>query len=128
MQPSPIRKRRPRTNRTASEPTTQKNLDERTGEISDTVISNNGDGSKVLNTVGAIIYDFTSVYPDATIYIQGSTPSRTRWYQMNINTFHQEIGISFKIHGYRNNQWELFQKGVNYTAFTGKRHEIFLYQ
>ena len=60
------------------------------GEISDTIVSNNGDGAKVLATVANIIHDFARVHEDVTIFIRGSTLSRTRWYQMNINVaFHQ---------------------------------------
>ncbi|HEV2480620.1 MAG TPA: hypothetical protein VGS79_13180 [Puia sp.] len=103
-------------------------LDERTGEISDTVISNNGDGPKVLNTVGAIIFDFTAVFREARIYVEGSTPSRTRWYQMNLTAFYEEINNSFMIYGNRNNKWEPFQSGVNYMAFLGQRRPIPLYQ
>lgn len=103
-------------------------LDERTGEISDTVISNNGDGPKVLNTVAAIIHDFTAMYPDASVYVEGSTPSRTRWYQMNINAFYEEISYSFELYGNRNNKWEPFRSGNNYRAFMGRRREIPLFQ
>lgn len=103
-------------------------LDERTGEISDTVISNNGDGPKVLNTVGAIIFDFTTVFPEASIYVEGSTPSRTRWYQMNLNAFYEEINNSFQLYGNRNNKWETFRSGVNYMAFIGHRRPFPLFQ
>lgn len=37
-------------------------LNEETGEISDSVVSNNGDGDKVLVTVAQIIYYFTGIY------------------------------------------------------------------
>lgn len=62
-------------------------LDESTGEISDTVVINNGDGDKVLVTVANIIHDFTNVYLDAAVFIQGTTPARTRRYQMGINKY-----------------------------------------
>jgi len=60
-------------------------LNEMTGEISDTIVSNNGDGDKVLLTVANIIYDFTDVYIGVAVFIQGTSPSRTRRYQMGIN-------------------------------------------
>ena len=62
-------------------------LNESTGEISDTVVSNNGDGDKVLRTAARIIYDFTDIHHGAAVFIQGSTPSRTRTYQMGINKY-----------------------------------------
>jgi len=36
-----------------------------TGDIDDTIISNNGDSEKVLTTVAATIYAFTDKYPEA---------------------------------------------------------------
>ena len=62
-------------------------LDEETGDISDTTISNNGDGDKVLRTVAAIIYHFTSAYMSASVFIQGTNAARTRRYQMGINKY-----------------------------------------
>lgn len=52
-------------------------LNESTGEINDTITSNNDDGDKILITVASIIYDFTSVYLEAAVFIQGTTASRT---------------------------------------------------
>lgn len=95
--------------------------DQATSDINDTAISNNGDGTKVLSTVAAIIHDFTMVFRDAVIYIEGSTPARTRWYQMNINGYWNEINELFRIQGHRGGKWEPFQKGVNYSAFMGQR-------
>ena len=47
--------------------------DKLTGVIDDKVISNNGDSEKVLATVVATVYAFTDRYPDALIYVTGST-------------------------------------------------------
>jgi hypothetical protein len=99
-------------------------LDENTADISDTVVSNNGDGVKVLATVAIIVYDFTAVYRDAAIYIEGSTPARTRWYQMNIGAHFVEINTIFEIYGFHNGQWESFKKGINYKAFMGQRRQL----
>jgi hypothetical protein len=95
--------------------------DERIDDINDTVVSNNGDGQIILATVAAIIYDFTVKFPEATIFIEGSTPVRTRWYQMNINAHWIEISQSFNIYGSKKGLWESFKKGINYEAFLGKR-------
>jgi hypothetical protein len=72
-------------------------LDEATGEISDTVVSNNGDGDKVLITIASIIYDFTGIYTGAAVFIQGTTPARTRRYQMGINKFWTQISPVFEV-------------------------------
>jgi hypothetical protein len=96
-------------------------LDETTGKINDIVVSNNGDGDKILATVAKIIHDFTFVFQDAAIFIEGSTPVRTRWYQMNINAYWADIGQLFDIYGSLSGEWEPFKSGVNYEAFLGKR-------
>lgn len=40
-----------------------------TGEVSDMVITNNGDRDKVLTTVATTVYAFTEQYPNAWVYI-----------------------------------------------------------
>jgi len=60
-------------------------LDPTTGNISDIVVSDNRDVDVIMGTVGAIIFDFTNLFPDAMISIQGTNRARTRLYQMNIN-------------------------------------------
>lgn len=40
-------------------------LDELSGEISDTAVTNNNDSKKVLSTVAAIVNHFTNQYPKA---------------------------------------------------------------
>jgi hypothetical protein len=74
--------------------------------------------------VAHIVHDFTSVFSDAAIYIEGSTPSRTRWYQMNIAAYLAEIDAAFEIYGFENGQWESFKKGINYKAFMGRRRQF----
>ena len=45
--------------------------DEKTGQISDVVITNNGDSQVVLATVASTVYAFTDKNPDAWIYARG---------------------------------------------------------
>ena len=47
-------------------------LNEKTGEITDTVVSNNGDDEKILLTIAHIIYLFTGLYFGAAVVIQGT--------------------------------------------------------
>lgn len=96
-------------------------LNDATGEISDTVVSNNNDGEKVLITVASIIYDFTNISKDASIFIKGTTVSRTRRYQMGINKYWLQINSLFEIYGLKNQKWEVFKQGENYDAFLGRR-------
>src|ERR1044072_3133844 len=44
-----------------------------TGEINDTTITNNGDSAKVLATVAYTLYAFTDKFPDAMIFVTGSS-------------------------------------------------------
>ncbi len=60
-------------------------LNQSTGEISDIVESHNGDSDKIVRTLASIIYDFTLKYLNVHIFIKGTTPSRTGFYQMNIS-------------------------------------------
>jgi hypothetical protein len=76
--------------------------DHSTGEIDDTVISNNGDSEKVLTTVVAAPYAFTDKYPDIWIYATGSTNSRTRLYRKGITKFLSEVTADFEVLGERN--------------------------
>ncbi len=59
-----------------------KNLE--TGEINDTVISNNGDSEQVLATVISAVYSFTDRERDAWVYAAGSTKSRTRLTELEL--------------------------------------------
>lgn len=96
-------------------------MDETTGQISDTTTTNNGDRDIILATVARIIYDFTELFPDAAIFIQGSDPVRTRLYQQGINKFWHQIDPLFKIIAYKSGNWLPFEKGKNYESFLGIR-------
>ncbi len=91
--------------------------DETTGEISDLIASNNGDRDKVLATVASTVYEFTSLYPNAWIYMEGSTPARTRLYQMGINLYLDYIAKDFMVLGSQNDNWLPFEKNINYDFF-----------
>jgi hypothetical protein len=96
-------------------------VDTTTGEINDSVISNNSDSNKVLATVVATVYAFTEKYPDAWIYATGSTKSRTRLYRMGLTKYLAEITEDFELYGERTSRWEIFEKGVEYAAFLAQR-------
>jgi hypothetical protein len=90
--------------------------------IDDFSNSNNQDTQKVLATVAATVLDFTAVYPDMPVYAQGSTPARTRLYQMGISANLEEIEPFLEIYALkRDGNWELFKKGTNYEAFVAGR-------
>ena len=92
-----------------------------TGELDDQVVSNNGDTEKVLNTVVSVIYDFTELFPNVRIYAEGSTPSRTRLYQMKIVKYFDIVIRDFHLLCLLNGEWEEFRPKVNYEGFAIKR-------
>lgn len=91
--------------------------DEMNQKIDDSVRSNNEDRNKVLATVALTVLDFVKQHPQAIIFAQGSTPSKTRLYQMGIAQNRHEIQQRFVIMGIINNKLVPFNTGINYEAF-----------
>ncbi|MCF0042654.1 DUF6934 family protein [Dyadobacter fanqingshengii] len=85
--------------------------------LDDMVVTNNGDMEKVLATIIAIIEHFFTGNPDVHIFLTGSTPSRTRLYQIVINSHHDDLASHFEIYGLQQNQWRRFRKNINYESF-----------
>lgn len=97
-----------------------KNLE--TGEIDDTVTTNNGDSRKVLATVASTLYSFTEKFPDVMIFAEGSTRSRTRLYKIGISNHLNLITPYFEVFGLTlKDKWEQFVSTSNYSAFLVKR-------
>ena len=93
-------------------------LDIATREINDGVVTNNGDGQKVLATVVSTVYAFTGKNPEAYIYATGSSESRTRLYRMGITNNLEELKKDFYVFGLRNDQvFERFIIGEDYLGF-----------
>jgi len=91
--------------------------EEHTGLIDDSIVSNNGDYTKILKSVAWTVDKFVNSYPRAIILIRGSTASRSRLYQMGIASAWPEIKDRYEIWGRRANKWLSFEKGVNYEEF-----------
>ena len=93
-------------------------LDLNTKEVNDEIVTNNGDGQKVLATVVSTVYAFTAKNPEAYVYATGSNEARTRLYRMGITNNLEEISIDFKVFGYTDKGiWEEFVIGEDYEAF-----------
>jgi hypothetical protein len=89
-----------------------------TREVDDEIITNNGDGIKVLATVVSTLYSFTGKYPSAYVYATGSTESRTRLYRMGITNNLEELKKDFLVFGLKPNQeFEIFIVGEDYLGF-----------
>lgn len=91
--------------------------DPKTKQLNDKAVSNNSDMDKVFFTLARIIYEFSKQYPEARIYITGSTATRTRLYQIMINRYRDLITSVFKIQGCRNDEEETFISNKNYDSF-----------
>lgn len=85
--------------------------------IDDSILSNNGDRDKILATVACNAIDFTRDLANAQIFFQGSTPARTRLYQMGIRANLLEIREYFEVMGWQNDQWERFRPLRKYESF-----------
>jgi hypothetical protein len=93
-----------------------------TGKIDDRAVSNNFDKEKVLATVAATVLEFTRKFPDALVYVRGSTPSRTRLYQIGISANFEEISTLLYVYGFVPGiGWQPYKKNSNYFAFLARR-------
>ena len=91
------------------------------GSIDDTIESNNGDAEKVLATVFSVLNDFLLKHPKFTVYFTGSTPIRTRLYQIAINTYLEEFSTRYEVFGQYGDEVEPFQKNKKYESFLIKK-------
>lgn len=95
------------------------------GSVDDTIKNDNKDRNKVLATVAAAVYEFTSKYPEKLIFFTGSTPERTRLYRMALTNNFDELGVDFDIFGVElqpdNYSVEKLRKGKDYFGFMVKR-------
>jgi hypothetical protein len=91
------------------------------GLTSDLTVSDNGDRDIILATVAESVKDFSAHYGNHFIYAKGSTPVRTRLYQIAIAGLFEEISIDFDVYGVIEDVAFPFQKNVNYEAFLVKR-------
>ncbi len=94
------------------------------GKLNDKAISDNKDREKILATVAATIIEFTSYFPDVMVYAKGSTPSRTRLYQMGIAANWDTIKHVLNVYGFKDGKWLAFAKNINYEAFLAQRKNV----
>ena len=86
-------------------------------DLDDSSRSNNGDRDKVLATVALTALSFTNHFPNARLFVEGSTAARTRLYQIGIGFNLSEISEYFDIQGFTGEDWQPFVRGRNYEAF-----------
>jgi hypothetical protein len=91
------------------------------GEINDTIVSDNRDSQKILATVALTVFKFYEKYPEAYVFVTGSTQARTRLYRIGLTNNLAEIRNDFHVFGLIDDAWEVFAKGRNYDAFLIER-------
>ncbi len=72
-------------------------LDPVSGGIVDDVVSDNGDGPKVLTTVALTLLEFFDEYPDEIVIFTGSDDRRTRIYERIVKRFRFDFADQFQI-------------------------------
>ncbi len=87
------------------------------GTFDDKIVSNNGDRDTVLATIFQILNYFLTIVPDIVVLFAGSTDSRTRLYQIALNSELEKASKNFNISGFNNNLFESFVKNKTYEAF-----------
>ena len=78
-------------------------------------------GVLIEETIAQTVVAFVEDHPKAVIMAKGSTPSRTRLYQMGKAQFWDEIGKMFEVKGLIDNEWQSFEKGKNTNSLCAKR-------
>lgn len=98
------------------------------GRIDDETTNDNKDRNKILTTIAAIVYEFTSVYPDKFVFFCGTTRDRTRLYRMALTINLEELRKDFRIYGILKGvdtfERVVFQTGVDYLGFMIKRKKV----
>lgn len=94
-----------------------------TRNISDTVVSDNGDGKKIFSTVIGTIELFFNERPFAEIVLKGSNEVRTRLYQRIIRDYGKEFESLYLIEGFeiQNNEFETIDFSKKYAQFRIKK-------
>lgn len=90
---------------------------EEDGSLNFYSVRNNGDLETIMATVAQTLLAFFQSHPTANIAFSGSTPARTRLYQIILAREQQAIAGSLVISGVRNNSLELFQPNRDYEGF-----------
>ena len=79
--------------------------------------SNNGDMEKILATVIQTLMVFLAYHPEANVFFAGSTPTRTRLYQIVLNKEIDKVDSTLKVLGLYEDYLEPFEPNKNYEGF-----------
>ncbi len=93
-------------------------LDETTGQVSDSVVSDNGDGRKVLASVIQSLLSFLNTHPAEAIIFTGSDERRTRVYHRIAIQYQREFLSLLTINGLTEDGFEeAIETDKSYLAF-----------
>lgn len=87
------------------------------GNIDDKTITGNQDTEKILSVISDAILEFINSRNAALVYVKGSTPSRTRLFQMWIAKVYEQFNPLVWIDGRVKERWIPFKKGIAFEAF-----------
>lgn len=90
--------------------------DSATGSYDDLSVTDNGDMPEIIVTVISTIHKFLNSNP-GKIYFEGSTPARTRLYQISISKIYDPVQSDLLISGLQGGRWYLFEPNVNFEGF-----------
>lgn len=83
----------------------------------------------VLATIAATVLEFTRHFPDVMVFAKGSTPARTRLYQMGISANWNEIEPLLHVLGYKEDKgWQPFQKNTGFPKIYWGENNRYLYR
>jgi hypothetical protein len=94
-------------------------LDLESGYIADDVVSDNGDGPKVLTTVALTLLEFLDEYPNEVVIFTGSDDRRTRIYYRIIKRFRFDFDGQLQI-------TSLTLDGIEVDIETDMQHSAFI--
>ncbi|SKB58782.1 DUF6934 family protein [Dyadobacter psychrophilus] len=92
-----------------------------TEEYNDISVTDNGDMPEVLATVLKAVTIFLNINPTKTIYFEGSSPARTRLYQIAISKIYNYDESEFLIQGSKGENWSIFEPNINFESFLIKK-------
>jgi hypothetical protein len=79
------------------------------------------DMPEVLVTVISTIHQFLGSNPDKRIFFEGSTPTRTRLYQIAISKIYDPERSDLLISGLKDGQWFAFEPNINFEGFLAEK-------
>lgn len=92
-------------------------VDKKTKQTREDVVSGNNDWDKIFRTVAESISLICGWYPDAYIQVLGNSSSKNRLYQMTISKQLEEIQLKYEVYGLVNDRWNEFQRNQQYRGF-----------